>query len=46
MEKQDSILKKIEENHVESSKLLQQLLEECANLLKDGRIKFRIEREI
>jgi len=36
MVEQDSILKTIEETHIESSKLLQQLKEECANLLKDG----------
>ena len=45
MVEQDSILKTIEETHVESSKLLQQLKEECENLLKDGPNKFRGERE-
>jgi hypothetical protein len=43
LSEQSSILKAIEETHSECSKLLQQLKEQCSNLIKDGPKKFREE---
>ena len=45
LSEQSSILQTIEETHSECSKLLQQLKEQCSNLIKDGPKKFREELE-
>ena len=46
LSEQSSILQTIEETHRECSKLLQQLKEQCSNLIKDGPKKFREELEL
>ena len=45
LSEQSAILQTIEETHSECSKLLQQLKEQCSNLIKDGPKKFREEQE-